>query len=43
MNTDEVRPAAWGQIPELLDVRADGLVSSGLLRKRVVVLELPLD
>ena len=43
MDTDEVRSALWRQIPELLNVRTQGLVSSGSIRERVVILELPPD
>ena len=43
MATEEARPAIWRQIPELLNVRAQGLVPSGSIRERVVILKLPLD
>ena len=43
MDTDEIRPAAWDQIPELLNAHAQGLVASGSIRERVIILELPLD
>ena len=43
MDTDEVRPAIWRQIPELLNMLPQGLVPSASIRERVVILELPLD
>ena len=43
MDTDEIRLAIWRQIPELLNVRAQGLVPSGSIRERVVLLGLLLD
>ena len=43
MDTDEKRLAAWDQIPKLLNVHAQGLVASGSIRERFIMLELPLD
>ena len=43
MDTDEIRLAIWRQIPELLNVRAQGLVPSGFTREGVVILKLPFD
>ena len=43
MDTDEICSTIWREIPELLNVRAEGLVPIGSIRERVVILELPLD